>query len=708
MSSNGKMPGTVNQIKIFSRDYPLLSKLIFFALACHIVSFGSEYIGFVSYLDDFFASYTSEKYANLIAHIVSAALALLLEFLYAVLIIFVCRCCLDPTYVNKAVILKSLLRDWTKQEEEIHELRQKGEEVADQVHGQSDLPRVATAIHVANWIKLSFASILLVGFTILSMTVSRTNIEIATLVDQGEARQKDDTKVLADKAMALTKVDQRYDEQIADLQASYQRDTAAIGAAYIGEIKRQLGKAQEYTERGQRDGKNYGTAIARTDQAIGKVLSKKGPKINQRSKELGEDLAALNVQREADRKRAAKPYDIKLKAIYDYNERMSRLKARQNAWMSGFLKNYAQFATIGQLLAWIWITLSRFTSGIEPAPRVKPEMVSTTLFQDLYTLLTVGPSRSIHNLVRKQLSKIKLLRPMPYRGADYDFSTLRAIQAIQEKMEKTNSLEMLRSEIESIKKGYQREVTKRRNSTRRKGGIFSFLRLFSTPGKSVEKPSVEGVETKDVESVEKDLSTLQEELLKGVETKSVEDLKSVVATRSQGEGRGVEDSSVESVETKGVEGESSSDSTPGKSVETKGVESVENGSVESVETKRRKGVEKPKAGKRRKSTQRGDSTLSTDDMETYQGLESTVTVEGKEIPIRLLAMKTEVFADWYGTPRTEQWVKKERSNYQGFIAKGQRNTPNTREKLAVALGLLQLFQQHRQKLSNQEIVVSKK
>ncbi len=516
-----------------------------------------------------------------------------------------CRCCLDPTYVNKAVILKSLLRDWTKQEEEIHELRQKGEEVADQVHGQSDLPRVATAIHVANWIKLSFASILLVGFTILSMTVSRTNIEIATLVDQGEAKQKDDTKVLADQALALQKVDQRYDEQIADLQASYQRDTAAIGAAYIGEIKRQRGKAQEYTERGQRDGKNYGTAIARTDQAIGKVLSKKGPKINQRSKELGEDLAALNVQREADRKRAAKPYDIKLKAIYDYNDRMSRLKARQNAWMSGFLKNYAQFATIGQLIAWIWITLSRFTSGIEPAPRVKPEMVSTTLFQDLYTLLTVGPSRSIHNLVRKQLSKIKLLRPMPYRGADYDFSTLRAIQTIQEKMEKTNSLEMLRSEIESIKKGYQREVT-----TRRKGGIFSFLRRFSTPAKSVE---------------------------------------------------------------------------------TKGVESVENGSVESVETKGRKGVEKPKAGKRRKSTQRGDSTLSTDDMETYQGLESTVRVEGKEIPIRLLVMGAEVFADWYGTPRGEQWVSKARSNYQRFLDNGERDTSNTREKIAVALGFLQSF-----------------
>lgn len=46
--------------------------------------------------------------------------------------------------------------------------------------------------------------------------------------------------------------------------------------------------------------------------------------------------------------------------------------------------------------------------------------------------------------------------------------------------------------------------------------------------------------------------------------------------------------------------------------------------------------------------------------------------------------------------------------YQRFLDKGKRDTPYTREKLAVALGLLQLFQQHRQKLSNQEIVVSKK
>ncbi|NRB50861.1 MAG: hypothetical protein HRU41_24540 [Saprospiraceae bacterium] len=704
MSSNGKIPGTVNQIKIFSRDYPLLSKLIFFALACHIVSFGSEYIGFVSYLDDFFTSYISEKYANPIAHIVSAALALLLEFLFAVLIIFVCRCCLDPTYVKKSVILKNLQKDWQKKEDQISLLRTGGQEVDDQTHNKSDLPGVAKAIHVANIIKLVFASILLVGFTVLSMTVSRTNIEIATLVDQGEAKQKDDSKVLADKAAALLKVDDRYDQQIVELQASYQRDTAAIGLKYIGEIKRQQGKAEEYAQRGQRDGKNYGTAIARTGQAIGKQLSKKGPEIDQRSKKLSQDLVALNVQREAERKKVSGPYDLKLQNINTFNEEMRRLKARQNAWMSGFLKHYAQFATIGQLVAWIWITLSRFTSGIEPTPRVKPEMVSTTLFQDLYTLITVGPSRRIHNIVRKQLSKIRLLRPMPYRGADYEFETLKAIQTIQEKMEKTNSLEMLESEIESIKKGYHSELTKRRNSTRRKGRGFGFLRLFSTLFEGVENQSVEDVETKDVEDVEKDLSTVEKELLESVETKSVEDLERSVATRFKGQGRGVEGQSVEDVETKGVEdaveGESPSDSTPEKSVETKG--------VESVGTKRRKGVEKPRSGKRRNSTENTDSTPSTDGMEVYQGLEATVEAEGNEIPIRLLVMGTEVFADWYGTPRTEQWVKKERSNYQRFLDKGKRNTPNTREKLAVALGLLQLFQQHRQKLSNQEIVVSKK
>ena len=118
--------------------------------------------------------------------------------------------------------------------------------------------------------------------------------------------------------------------------------------------------------------------------------------------------------------------------------------------------------------------------------------------------------------------------------------------------------------------------------------------------------------------------------------------------------------------------------------------------------------EEPRSGKRRNSTENTDSTSSTDGMEVYQGLEATVEAEGNEIPIRLLVMGTEVFADWYGTPRTEQWVKKERSNYQRFLDKGKRNTPNTREKLAVALGLLQLFQRHRQKLSNQMIVVSKK
>lgn len=713
MSSNGKIPETVNQIKIFSRDYPLLNKLIFFALFCHLVSFGSEYIGLVSYLDDLMINYFSERSGVIIAHGVSGSLAFLLELLYAVLIVFVVQCCIDPTYVNRSVIQKNLIEDWktkfaakkTTDGEELDPLE------LEQMLKSADPAKMARAIHVANWIKLSFAAILLIGFTHLSMKVSRTNVEFATLVDQGEAKQKDNTKIRLDKSEELQAIDQRYDQRIQDLQLSYQRDTAAIAVEYIGQIKKQQGKATEYSERGKRDGRNYGTAIARTNQQIGLILADQGPEIKKRSEQLSAQLLVINEQRDIEYDGVKERYDNKLSQIANENEQRRKIKAAQNVWMSSFLKKYAKYATIGQLIAWIWITLSRFTSGIEKPPRVKPEMISTTLLQDFWVLVTVGPSRLIQNLVRSQISKIRILRPLPFQGATYDIETLRELQEMQEKIEKTNSLEILAHEINNIKNRRDNEVSARRNrvvSTRRKGGVLSFLRPFYTLLVGVEDQSVEDVETKAVESVEKAPSTIKEALNSGVETKTVEKADSSVATPNYDEERGVETKDVESVEIPDVETKKAPDSTLERGVETKDVEGVEKPSVEKIPTKDVESVErrrrKPKAASRRKGVEK----QTIEDFSKYEGLEDVVKVDEDQIPIRLIINGTEAFGIWYGSPRTESQIAKEKSNYQGFVNRGERLTLNTYERLEVAKGLLLLFTQHRQKMADKEILVSKK
>lgn len=684
MSSNAKIPNSLNRIKIFSRDYPVLKKLLIAVILLQGISLWTEYIGFNNYLKDLLITngFGIES-AAFWAAAGSLFLACIIELLFAVLIIFVVNCIIDPSYVTKSVILTDLTA----------ELKEKGVISDEEQNKAVDVGKIATAIHIGNWIKLGSAFLVLIAITIISITVSKKNVDHAIATNPTPATLIDTAPLYAQKTSTLSSIEDRYEKQEAKLRNQYQLDTLAIYAKYKGDIDNQKAQIQKYEARQSRDGRNYGTSIARRNADIANVYKKIGPELQKRTAELNKSLEDLYQKREKNYKASEQRMDVKIAESERENKRRELLKTEQNQWMASVLKRYAQWATIFAGICWIWITISRWTSGIEKEPRVKPEEFSTSIWEDTWTLITVAPTRLLQNLVRLGLSRVKMLRPLPYQGANYDLETLHGIQEALKKIEKTNSLELLNLEIKSIKNRREKSVDRRRN----RGGNKRRWTWFSTRS-STRNQDVDSTPNK---SVDDDESTLSLEDRKSVDKEGVDGADSSVATRSTADSVGVDGLDVEDVE-----------STPKGSVDGTDVDGKTKRrlTAKSTPTKTKK---RPNVDRRRKKAEtKGvdvDFKLDFGDASDFQSFHGEVNVNGERIKIRTTLVDNQPRGVWYGDIRDEKFIANQKSNYTSFLNKNQRNPSTNKEKIAVATGLLNLIAKHREALSeSQKVVYTKK
>lgn len=610
MSSKSLIPNSLNRIKIFSRDYPVLKKLLIAVLLLQGFSLWTEFIGFNNYLKDLLVTngFGIES-ASFWAAAGSLFLAFTLELLFAVLIIFIVNCIIDPSYVTRSVIQSELTT----------ELETKGVISGDNKQKNPvDVAKIALAICVGNWIKLSSAFLVLVAITIISITVSKKNVEHAIATNPTPATLIDTAPLYDQKSTTLSSIEDRYEKQEAKLRRQYELDTLAIYVKYKGDIDNQKAQIQKYEARQNRDGKNYGTSIARRNADIANVYKKIGPEIQKRTADLNQSIQALYQKKDKDYSGSEKRMNAKIAAAEAENKRRELKKTEQNEWMASVLKRYAQWATIFAGICWIWITISRWTSGIEKEPRVKPEEFSTSIWEDAWTLVTVAPTRLLQNLLRLGISKVKMLRPLPYQGANYDLETLHEVQEKLKQIEKTNSLELIDLEIKSIKKRREKNVDKRRNrgGNKRRWGWFSTR--SSTPDQDVD--STLG------KSVDDDESTLSLGAKKSVDEQDVDGADSSVATPSTPDSTGVDGLGVADVE-----------STPKGSVDKTGVDAKTKRRLpaKSTSTKTKK---RPSVDRRRKK----DETKSVDvdfkldfgDASDYQSFHGEVKVNGESINIR--------------------------------------------------------------------------
>lgn len=676
--------------KYFIINYPLANSLIVLALLFHLWSGGSEFLGIQGYISDFMAEkFPDNIWAARLSLVIPLLLAMTIEFSFVALLRYVINSLLYKTLKHENI--RKTIDATHKAAMQRYDLERSKYEADPDQYGLSEpvppeRPDIAV-VRTANQVMFAMAVVAFAAIFLVSMLVSKKSIEHDTKVNGPQVN----IEVAMDSLdrLALAATNEVYTMMNPELQRerlAFRRDSAAIVAEYTARIGALQEKVNEYGIMERRTKTSYSRSKSKRQQEIMGLEAERAQMISERSALLADKEQTIrskyaprfaSVDRDFAQRKALKKQELK--------DRKDANDAR-NVWFSMFLRNYAQLATLGQFMCWVYVILAYYVMGIQKKPRVRPESLESGLLTDLGLLLYTAPTRFVHNRVRGLLSKVPPLHQMPGVGAVYDVDTLNEIAPLLEKLDKTKSLE----EKEKLQRTINRKIA-------------GYQQLLAD---SVETPGVESVENgrswwpfwRRKQGVEKTLSTRSKgnvstpdttrsedveneasKRSKGVEKPDVENAVDDVATRSTGQGRGVEKQSDTTVEA--------DPSTRSKG----GVENVEKALKKGVEKKRRKDVATPSLTKgdpgpsgsvESREQLRIDSIYDVDIQEeivlkvSHQG-----ETKKEHKSIRVVIDGINVFGIVSQEQRNYAWFKKQVSTYEGFLKRGERDPINSQLKV---------------------------
>lgn len=665
--------------KYFILNYPLANSLVILAVLFHIWSGGSEFLGIQGYVSDFIrGKFPDLPLAVWASAVVPLLLSVTIEFSFVALLRYLLNSLLYKTLwrenIAKAIqITHNLALERYRAEKDKFDADP--DEYGLQQPAEPEMPDIGM-IQIANFAMFVMAAIAFVAVFGVSMTVSKKSIEYDTLVNGPQAKIYSIDSLDEIESQRKSKIYTLVDGELYTVRSAFQRDSLAIEAEYAGRIGSKAEKLNEYTIREQQTDQRYTRSKSIRKQEIQNLEARKAQDLKGRSALLAENEAEIRSRYAPQLLALSKDFTARRAELQQDNQYKKEVNAERNAWFSSFLRSYAQLATVGQFMCWVYVILAFYVMGIQKKPRVRPESLESGLLSDLVLLLYTAPTRMIHNQIRGLLSKVPPLYQMPGIGAVYDLDTLNEIAPLLERLDKTKSLEEKRKLQRTINRkisGYQHTIaesvenegveTERRNSdvgnefsTRSQGPVSTH---GSTRG--------QGVET-DVEKRRKDL-----------EPESVETLVDSVATRSTPQGRGVESALKTGVEN------------PAATRRKADREGVETGRRNGVETTVLQGVERLETT-RVETT--GQPTIFAVDIKEQVVLKAQYEgeVQEEKLQIRVVIDGIMVKGYYHDDYHPHAFFKKMKQNYEGYYRRKQRNMLTNLLRIELAEKYMELIE----------------
>ena len=404
-----KMSDNLKNSAIFKMDAALLVSLGRLALMFQVFSGVSEYIGLASYLTNVTGTASSGKF---IAAVISIAIELSnLKLL---------------TYIINCLYFRYM---WDKE--------------------------LAINQKIGNWIKFLLAVGLLVFMVWVSVTVSKMNIKKETEFNGVVVETVDVSQYDQQQKERFADIDESYNIDYNRLTANYNQTVKVVNAQFDSETAPLKVVYGRWERKEKRDGKSYASQKnIRTDK-IAAIEVKRTAKLSQLLESYNQELKSIKTIRNQDKSVVKTDVAfLKQKAI-DGNTKREGDAVGYNAWFSYFLSAFAAYSVFGFVIAHSWAELSRLTAGIERNVYVTPEMFESSVWKELYVLITLVPGRLFRNLIRRGLAKISDLRSIDETGAFLDTgANQRAKTAAEQELERERAE---RQELEKQLQDQQRQ-----------------------------------------------------------------------------------------------------------------------------------------------------------------------------------------------------------------------------------------------------------
>ncbi len=376
--NHSSKPKTLQESKIFNSDATLLSGFIALGFLCQLWSFLSEFIGLNQYLIDMAALYMPTFWASLTGNGIALLLSITIEIATFAAITYIVNC----IYNGYLTFSKNL-----------------------------------TKVQIANWFKFLIGFGITAFIVLISITVSKRNIELQTKAAPPQAKIIDVAPLKEQLNKDLAVIENRYNSDKEILADSYNESKQNIISLYTYKIEQKESDIVNLERKEQRTGKKYITAKENYRKAIKSLREQQTSELITLKDKQDKNLLNLLAIRNNESTTIKETFTTDKEKITTSNDGVIVATQARNEWLSYFLKLYAGYSVLGFLFCRIWVVISFNTCGIQPRILVKPEFFESGILKDFFTLIYSFPARHLHNLIREGLATVPELVPISANGA---------------------------------------------------------------------------------------------------------------------------------------------------------------------------------------------------------------------------------------------------------------------------------------------------
>lgn len=373
-------PNSKEKKEIFYHDSRLIIGFGILGTLAQFWSGFTEFIGLNGYLIDLCSFYLPNGWAKLIGNSIAFGIALTIEI---------------STFALVTYIVNSFYNGYLK----------------------FTNPKDLNKNQISNWIKFIVASSVLILIIWISSTVSKKNVEHSTQASPPKAKIESTQPFTIEQKEQIAAIEKRYNEDRIQEVNSYEENKNLVQNQFNVRVTDKKASIADYERLEQQTNKKYYTLKKKLRTQIrGLEITKsdslKGLKGNHDYK-LQQLILTRNYQTEKTKTEINQDKSV----VVARNNKIETATNKRNAWLSLFLRQYAQFSVFIFLFARVWVCISLNTCGIRPKVLVKPEFFESGILKDFFTLAYTYPTRRLHNAIRRKLAIIPDLIPIKEKGA---------------------------------------------------------------------------------------------------------------------------------------------------------------------------------------------------------------------------------------------------------------------------------------------------
>jgi len=324
---NKSRSADLNAHKIFNLDASLLKGFILLGYLCQIWSFLSEFIGLNQYLIELSGGFMPPYLASITGNTLAFLLALTIEI---------------STFAAVTYIVNCLYNDYVPFKWSLNKVER------------------------ANWLKFIIGSGVTFFIILLSITVSKRNIEVQTNTNPPEAKTVDLNPLKNQLAEEVKVIENRYKTDKEALSDAHNERIDNIKILYTHKIAQRTLDISNLESREQRTGKKFTTARNKVNKAINQLREQEMTETMALGRAYEKSLSSLLSKRDEAIATIRKDFTTEKQRITNMNADIIAATTARNNWLSQFLRLYAAYSVVGFLLCRIWVVVSYNTCGIYP------------------------------------------------------------------------------------------------------------------------------------------------------------------------------------------------------------------------------------------------------------------------------------------------------------------------------------------------------